>query len=136
MPNEYKRLGWVGAGRMGLELVTRLLEAGCDVAVYNRTRSKAEPLAELGATIVDTPVELGDRDIVFTIVAGPTDFAQVVTGPDGLLSGDGKPSVIVDSTTIDAAASAKVRLAGLRPTRRSSTACSSALPPARYRLPA
>jgi 3-hydroxyisobutyrate dehydrogenase-like beta-hydroxyacid dehydrogenase len=80
------------------------------VAVYNRTRSKAEPLAELGATIVDTPAALGDRDIVFTIVAGPSDFAQVVTGPDGLLSGDGKhPSVIVDSTTIDAAASAKVR---------------------------
>ena len=35
-----KRLGWVGAGRMGLALATRLLEAGCDVAVYNRTRSK------------------------------------------------------------------------------------------------
>jgi 3-hydroxyisobutyrate dehydrogenase len=110
MPNQDKRLGWVGAGRMGVELVTRLLEAGCDVAVYNRTRAKAEPLARLGATIVDTPAELGDRDIVFTIVAGGTDFAQVVTGPEGLLSGDGRhPSVIVDSTTIDAAASAQVR---------------------------
>lgn len=110
MPNQDKRLGWVGAGRMGVELVTRLLEAGCDVAVYNRTRTKAEPLAKLGATIVDTPAELGDRDIVFTIVAGGSDFAQVVTGPEGLLSGDGKhPSVIVDSTTIDAAASAQVR---------------------------
>jgi 3-hydroxyisobutyrate dehydrogenase len=105
-----KKLGWVGAGRMGLELVSRLLEAGCDVAVYNRTRSKAEPLAELGATIVDTPAELGDRDIVFTIVAGPSDFTQVVTGPEGLLSGDGRhPSVIVDSTTISAEASAIVR---------------------------
>ena len=41
-----KRLGWVGAGRMGSSLATRLLEAGCDVAVYNRTRAKAEPLAE------------------------------------------------------------------------------------------
>lgn len=110
MPNEDKRLGWVGAGRMGVELVTRLLEAGCDVAIYNRTRAKAEPLAELGATIVDTPAELGDRDIVFTIVAGPSDFTQVVTGPGGLLSGDGRhPSVIVDSTTISAEASATVR---------------------------
>src|SRR5207248_358175 len=105
-----KRLGWVGTGRMGHALATRLLEAGCDVAVYNRTRSKAEPLAELGATIVDTPGELGDRDIVFTVVAGPTDFQQVVTGPEGLLSGSGKsPAVIVDSTTIDAQASAVVR---------------------------
>jgi 3-hydroxyisobutyrate dehydrogenase-like beta-hydroxyacid dehydrogenase len=80
------------------------------VAVYNRTRAKAEPLVELGATIVDTPAELGDRDIVFTIVAGPSDFTQVVTGPEGLLSGDGRqPSVIVDSTTISAEASAVVR---------------------------
>jgi 3-hydroxyisobutyrate dehydrogenase-like beta-hydroxyacid dehydrogenase len=105
-----KRLGWVGAGRMGHALVTRLLEAGCDVSVYNRTRSKAEPLAERGATIVDRPADLGDRDIVFTVVAGPTDFQQVVTGPEGLLSGDGThPSVIVDSTTISAEASAVVR---------------------------
>ena len=105
-----KRLGWVGAGRMGHALVTRLLEAGCDVAVYNRTRAKCEPLAELGATIVDRPADLGDREIVFTVVAGPSDFTQVVTGPEGLLSGDGRhPSVIVDSTTIDAEASAIVR---------------------------
>ena len=52
-------LGWIGVGRMGLALASRLLEAGHDVAVYNRTRSKAEPLAELGATIVDSPADLG-----------------------------------------------------------------------------
>jgi 3-hydroxyisobutyrate dehydrogenase len=110
MPDEKKRLGWVGAGRMGQALVTRLLEAGCDVAVYNRTRAKAEPLAELGATIVDIPAELADRDIVFTVVAGPSDFKQVITGPEGVLSRDGQhPSVIVDSTTISAEASAVVR---------------------------
>ncbi|MBV8999701.1 MAG: NAD(P)-binding domain-containing protein, partial [Solirubrobacterales bacterium] len=83
---KHKRLGWVGAGRMGQALAARLVEAGCDVAVYNRTRAKAEPLAELGATIVDVPADLCDRDIVFTIVAGPADFQQVITGPDGLLS--------------------------------------------------
>jgi 3-hydroxyisobutyrate dehydrogenase-like beta-hydroxyacid dehydrogenase len=105
-----KRLGWVGVGRMGHALATRLLEAECDVAVYNRTRSKAEPLAELGATIVDTPAELCDRDIVFTIVAGPDDFQNVVTGPEGLLAGSqGTPDVVVDSTTVSAEASAKVR---------------------------
>ena len=106
-----KRLGWVGAGRMGLALATRLLDAGCDLAVYNRTRSKCEPLAERGARVVDAPAELSDRDIVFTIVAGPDDFQQVVTGPNGLLSGpDGRtPSVVVDATTVSAEASAKVR---------------------------
>ena len=74
-----KTLGWVGTGRMGYALATRLLEAGCDLAVYNRTRAKAEPLAELGATVVDSPADLAGRDIVFTMVAGPADFKEVVT---------------------------------------------------------
>ena len=105
-----KRLGWVGTGRMGLALATRLLDAGCDVAVYNRTRSKAEPLAELGAAIVDRPADLGDRDIVFTTLAGPADFQHVLIGPEGLLSGSGPaPAIVVDSTTVSAAASAAVR---------------------------
>ena len=104
------RLGWVGTGRMGYNLVTRLLGAGCDVAVYNRTRSKAEPLAELGASIVDRPADLSDREIVFTMVAGPDDFQQVVSGPDGLLSDpQSSPEVIVDSTTISSETSAAVR---------------------------
>jgi 3-hydroxyisobutyrate dehydrogenase len=105
-----KRLGWVGAGRMGSSLAARLLHAGCDVAVYNRTRAKAEPLAELGATLVDTPSELADRDIVFTMVAGPTDFKEVVCGDAGLLSGDGvAPGIVVDGTTVSPEASAQVR---------------------------
>ena len=106
-----KTLGWVGTGRMGLALATRLLDAGCDLGVYNRTRAKAEPLAELGATIVDSPAELAERDIVFTMVAGPDDFKSVVRGENGLLSRlDAAPSVIVDSSTVSPAASAEVRV--------------------------
>jgi 3-hydroxyisobutyrate dehydrogenase len=105
-----RSLGWVGTGRMGYSLVTRLLEAGCEVAVYNRTRAKAEPLAELGAAIVDSPADLAEREIVFTIVAGPDDFKEVVTGPAGLLSRHGStPRIIVDSTTVSPRASAEVR---------------------------
>jgi 3-hydroxyisobutyrate dehydrogenase-like beta-hydroxyacid dehydrogenase len=104
------RLGWVGTGRMGYSLASRLLEAGCDVAVYNRTRAKAEPLAELGATVVDSVADLADREIVFTIVAGSDDFKEVVVGPNGLLSAtDARPQVIVDSTTVSLDASAEVR---------------------------
>jgi 3-hydroxyisobutyrate dehydrogenase-like beta-hydroxyacid dehydrogenase len=101
-----KRLGWAGAGRMGQALAGRLLAAGHDLAVYNRTRSKAEPLAEAGATLVDSPAELADRDIVFTIVAGPDDFQEVVRE---LLSGDRAPAVIVDMTTVSPESSAAVR---------------------------
>jgi 3-hydroxyisobutyrate dehydrogenase len=105
-----RTLGWVGTGRMGYALATRLLEAGCNVSVYNRTRAKAEPLTELGATVVDTAAELADRDIVFTMVAGPEDFKAVVLGDNGLLSRSGTaPAVIVDSSTVSPEASAEVR---------------------------
>ena len=105
-------LGWVGIGRMGHALVSRLLDAGHEVAIYNRTRSKAEPLAERGATIVDTPADLADRDIVFTMVGGPADLKEVVLGGTGLLSSNGTaPRVIVDSTTVSADASDEVRAA-------------------------
>jgi 3-hydroxyisobutyrate dehydrogenase-like beta-hydroxyacid dehydrogenase len=96
---------------MGYQLASRLLKAGHDVAVYNRTRAKAEPLAELGATVVDTPAELADRDIVFTIVAGPKDFKEVVLGPRGILSGERRPRLIVDSTTVSPATGENVRTA-------------------------
>jgi 3-hydroxyisobutyrate dehydrogenase len=103
-----RRLGWVGVGRMGQALAARLLAAGHDVAVYNRTRSKAESLVEAGATVVDSPSELADRDVVFTMVAGPDDFQEVVRD---LLAGDGRvPPVIVDMTTVSPESSATVRV--------------------------
>lgn len=95
-------LGWIGTGRMGAALVERLLANRCDVSVYNRTRSKAEPLAELGAKIVDSPADLADRDIVFTMVGGPSDVIEVTLGESGVLSrSDVAPKILVDSTTIN-----------------------------------
>jgi 3-hydroxyisobutyrate dehydrogenase len=107
------RLGWIGTGRMGYALVTRLLERGCDVAVYNRTKAKAEPLVKLGASLVDRPADLADRDIVFTSVAGSQDFADVTTGPNGVLSNGGRgPTVMIDSSTVSMDASDAVRTRG------------------------
>ena len=106
------RLGWIGAGRMGAVLAQRLLEAGVDVAVYNRTRAKAAPLAELGATVVDSPADLADRDVVFTMVGGSQDFEDVAVGDGGLLTRpDAAPSLMIDSSTISVAASERVRVA-------------------------
>ncbi len=103
-------LGWIGTGRMGTALVTRLLERGCDVTIYNRTRSKAEPHARLGARIVDRPADLSDRDIVVTSVAGSDDFAEVITGPQGVLStGSRVPRIIIDSSTVSMDVSEGVR---------------------------
>lgn len=103
-------IGWIGTGRMGAALVKRLLLAGHDVAVYNRTRSKAEALAEFGATVVDSPGDLADRDIVFTMVGGSDDFKEVAIGPYGVLSQAAHaPRILIDSTTISQAASDDVR---------------------------
>jgi 3-hydroxyisobutyrate dehydrogenase-like beta-hydroxyacid dehydrogenase len=114
--NNGHRIGWIGVGRMGLPLVTRLLEAGCDVALYNRTRAKAEPLENLGAAIVDAPRDLADRDIVFSTVAGPGDFTSVMLDDQGGLLSDPEvvPQVLVDCSTISAEASAAVRDAAAR----------------------
>jgi 3-hydroxyisobutyrate dehydrogenase-like beta-hydroxyacid dehydrogenase len=102
-------VGWIGAGRMGYALIERLLDAGHDVSVYNRTRSKAEPLAERGAKLVDTPAQLADRDVVFVMVAASDDLESVAVGEDGLLTADASPEVIVDCSTVSAAVSEKIR---------------------------
>lgn len=103
------RVGWIGAGRMGYSMAKRLLDAGCDLSVYNRTRSKAEPLAEYGGKIVDTPKDLCDRDIVFTMVSASNDLIEVTFGPQGVLTADKKPQLLVDCSSVSEEASAEVR---------------------------
>ncbi len=104
-------VGWIGTGRMGFPMAARLLKAGADVTVFNRTRAKAEPLAELGARIVEQPAALANRDIVFTMVAGPEDFKQVTLGSGGVLTGKQAPRILVDCSTVSQEASAEVRAA-------------------------
>ena len=105
-------VGWIGAGRMGYQLATRLLEAGYDVAVYNRTRAKAEPLTELGATVVDRPVDLATRDVVFSMVSADRDLQQVMLGEGGLLTDpEHAPRLIGDASTVSVEASEVVRAA-------------------------
>lgn len=103
-------VGWIGAGRMGFQLAKRLLDAGYDVAVYNRTRAKAEPLAEFGATIVDRPIDLADRGIVFSMVSAPKDLEEVMLGDGGLLTDpDQVPGIVADASTVSVEISERVR---------------------------
>jgi 3-hydroxyisobutyrate dehydrogenase len=106
-----KRIGWIGAGRMGASMAARLLGAGYDVAVYNRTRAKAEALELQGATVVDSPAELADRDVVFTMVSTAADLEFVLFGEGGLLTGAVVPPIVVDSTTADVTDGERVRAA-------------------------
>jgi 3-hydroxyisobutyrate dehydrogenase len=103
------RLGWLGTGRMGTVLVTRLLRAGCDVAVYNRTPAKARPLADLGAAVVSSAAGLAGREIVFATVGTPQDLLDAVLGPAGLATAEAAPAVLVDCSTISVEASERIR---------------------------
>src|SRR5262245_30396005 len=95
--------GWIGLGRMGLAMAERLARAGVDLAGYNRTRAKAEPLLGVGVRLVDKPVELADRDIVFTMVSTAADVRQILLGPDGLFSSPVKaPRILVELSTVSA----------------------------------
>ncbi|HEX9464621.1 MAG TPA: NAD(P)-dependent oxidoreductase [Alphaproteobacteria bacterium] len=103
-------LGWIGTGRMGFPMAARLLKAGGKLAAFNRTRAKAEPLAKDGATVVDAPIDLADRDIVFTMVSESRDLLEVTLGPKGVLSAKGKaPKILIDCSTVSEEASAKLR---------------------------
>src|SRR5712692_4303518 len=106
------KLGWIGTGRMGFPMAGRLLKKGADVAIYNRTRAKAEPLVPAGGRLVDSPAALADRDIVFTMVSTSDDLLEVTLGPHGVLSRPGHaPNILVDCSTVSQEASGKVRAA-------------------------
>lgn len=103
-------LGWIGLGRMGYPMAERLINAGHDVHVWNRTRSKAEPLAERGATLVDAPRDLAIVDVLFTMVSTGDDLEQVYFGEQGVLSGSGPaPKIFVDCSSIGEDESADIR---------------------------
>jgi 3-hydroxyisobutyrate dehydrogenase len=104
-------LGWIGMGRMGYPMAERLLKAGHSVAIWNRTRAKAEPLAAKGGKIVDRPSQLAGLDIVFTMVSTGKDLEQVYFGADGLV-GDAsgpRPKILVDCSSIGVEQSEVIR---------------------------
>src|SRR3954471_11446343 len=103
------RIGWIGLGRMGEAMVKRLLKAGHGVSVWNRTASKAEPLAEYGAKIAGSKLDLAACEVVFTMVSTTDDLKQVLFAEGGLTTGGKKPRVVVDSSSISQEGSADVR---------------------------
>lgn len=106
------RIGWIGAGRMGAAMASRLARAGEDVTVWNRTRVKAEALTEVGCAVADTIADLRGHDVVFTMVSTPADLEQVLTGENGLLADPANvPGCVVDCSTVSTESSAAMRAA-------------------------
>jgi 3-hydroxyisobutyrate dehydrogenase-like beta-hydroxyacid dehydrogenase len=94
---------------MGYAMAERLAKSGADVSVWNRTRAKAEPLAAHGARVVDKLTDLAACDIVFCMVSTWDDVKEVIAGPAGLLSGAGKPRLVVECSSISLEGSAELR---------------------------
>jgi 3-hydroxyisobutyrate dehydrogenase len=103
------KLGWIGIGRMGYAMAERLAKSGADLTVWNRTRTKAEPLVALGAKIADRVADLAACDIVYVMVSTWDDVKEVVAGPQGLLSGSGVPKMVVECSSISLEGSAELR---------------------------
>jgi 3-hydroxyisobutyrate dehydrogenase len=111
MAKNDQKIGWIGVGRMGLPMVERLLKAGYDVSIWNRTRQKAEPLATKGGKVVDRLAALAGVDVLFSIVSTGKDLTEVLFGKDGVVAAsNGKlPKVVVDCSTIAVEESADIR---------------------------
>ena len=105
-----QKIGWIGVGRMGGPMAERLLKAGYDVSIWNRTRAKAEPLGKLGGKVVDNLLDLKDVDVLFSIVSTGKDLDQVYFGKNSVSGHGGKlPKIFVDCSTISVEESAAVR---------------------------
>jgi 3-hydroxyisobutyrate dehydrogenase len=101
MAQKVEKIGWIGMGRMGFPMAERLLKAGHDVSIWNRTRAKAEPLAAKGGRIVDHLSDLRHVDVLFSIVSTGKDLDQVLFGKNSVTGGGGKmPPIFVDCSTI------------------------------------
>jgi 2-hydroxy-3-oxopropionate reductase len=81
-------------------MARNLMEAGYELVLYNRTRSKAEELAGGGAEVATSPEQVARKSrVIFTMLPGPPEVEEIVAGEDGLLEGAGEGSLIVDTST-------------------------------------
>jgi 3-hydroxyisobutyrate dehydrogenase len=103
-------IGWIGLGRMGFQMALRLLQAGYPLQVWNRTRSKAEPLVTHGAVLVDRKEQLAGTDVLFTMLSTGKDLKEIFFGKEGVATeGRATPGIIVDCSTIGVDESHEIR---------------------------
>jgi 3-hydroxyisobutyrate dehydrogenase len=96
-----ERLGYLGLGLMGFPMTRRLLNAGYEVAVWNRSAGKAAALVEAGAQPAASPREMATTaTIVFMCVTDAAAVEKVVFGPDGLAASPGDGKLVVDFSSI------------------------------------
>jgi 3-hydroxyisobutyrate dehydrogenase-like beta-hydroxyacid dehydrogenase len=107
------KIAFLGLGEMGTPMATRLLRAGHDVRVWNRSAERTVPLASEGATVASSPAKAAaGADFVITMLATPEAFEQVLFGGEGLATALSPGQVLIDMSTVgpDEVRSAAARL--------------------------
>ena len=95
-----KKIGFIGVGIMGKSMVRNLRKAGYEVAIYARTKAKAEDVIAEGAVWCDTAAECAKgRDVVITIVGYPKDVEEVYFGDNGIIANADPGTYVIDMTT-------------------------------------
>ena len=95
------KLGFIGLGVMGGNMVARLMEKGHTVTGYNRTRAKAQWLIDKGMHFAESPKAVAEAsDVTFSMVTNAAALAAVTDGPDGLLAGIGRGKFHIDMSTV------------------------------------
>ncbi|WP_224362118.1 NAD(P)-dependent oxidoreductase [Hyalangium versicolor] len=109
------KVGFVGLGKMGLAIAKNLQKAGHELAVYNRTASKAEPLRAQGARVAETPRDAAEgAEVVFTMLADDHALEEVCFGETGILAGLEPRAIHVSASTISVALSERLTEAHTR----------------------
>ncbi|MBW4840207.1 MAG: NAD(P)-dependent oxidoreductase [Paenibacillaceae bacterium] len=99
-----KKIGFIGLGTMGAPMASNLLKAGYPVTVFNRTTSKAAPLAEQGAAVASSPKEAAaGADVVITMVSNDESIVEVYEGESGVMAGIRPGTTVIDCSTISPA---------------------------------
>jgi|RhiMetdeSRZDD1v2_1073273.scaffolds.fasta_scaffold28764_4 3-hydroxyisobutyrate dehydrogenase-like beta-hydroxyacid dehydrogenase len=95
------KIGFLGLGEMGTPMAGRLLKAGHELTVWNRSAEKAAPLAKEGAAVAATPAKASARaDVVITMLATPDAFEQVLFGVEGLAAALSPGQILIDMSTV------------------------------------
>jgi len=93
-------LGFIGTGVMGSSMAGHLLDAGHEVHVYNRTKTRAQTLIDKGAVWEDSPAVLASKcDVIFSIVGYPKDVEQVYLGEGGVIANAKNSALLIEMTT-------------------------------------
>lgn len=102
-------IGIIGTGLLGSAVATRLLNTGYAVAVYNRTKEKADLLKKLGASVEESPKKVSEKsDLVITIVKDASAVESIAFGKDGIVQGKHDGLVVADMSTINPVSSRKI----------------------------